>query len=618
MNPRTWARRAVALAAATLTLTGLTTAVDDPAHAGQVGVTISITGAGLVQVVEGTPADGVTGTCDGRANVATPTATITCGRIRSEATLAAWLWLRATPYSDETGSWSVAYGGWQGCDQLRTREGRTECGVHSGAFSSDERTPSIRFIDTIGPTVTWLTSTVSATAERSAIFSFGASEPGTLACRFDDDPDFRPCSSPLGRTFATDGPKKLEVVPTDRSGNVGPVATTTAVIVDTALTTTPGAVSNNRSADFGFTSGGGTAFTCSLDRGPDTVCGSGRAGSWALHDLTDGRHTVQVAARSGTTADPVPATHTWTVDTIAPQTTIAAAATDGRTGRFAITSPGATRLECRLTRDRSADAWVPCADPVEYDDLADASYVLEVRGIDAAGNVDATPASHAWTVRATPADPVTPGGPGSPDVTAPDTVLTSGPAEGSFVLADHATLGFAASEPGPSWRCTLDGTHHPCTGGSTELGALGSGTHRFTVASIDPAGNVDPTPATRTWTVPLTSAALKHGRGWRQKRSSTSWGGSVAVSRRHGAALSVRVGEARAVALIAATGPKMGKVKVYAGKRLLRTVRLRAKTASTRRVLPVATLPASYSGRLRVVVASRRGQVRVEGLGVAS
>lgn len=617
MKCRTWAVRTATFAAATLALTGLTGVVSAPAHAGQVGVTVSITGAGVVYVVEGTVADGASGACDARANVADPNATKTCDRIRSEATFEAWLWLRPIPFSDETGTWSVADGGWQGCDQVRSREGRTECGVHSDAFGSAERSPSIRFVDTVAPTVTWVLSTVSVAEDRTAIFSFGANEPGTLRCRFDDEAGFQPCTSPLKRTFGTDGPKKLDVFSTDRSGNAGPVNSTTAVLVDTTLTRTPEAVSNSRTASFDFVSGGGTSFSCSLDTRKESPCGSGRAGTWEVQGLEEGQHTVRVWAHNGTVSDPVPATHTWTVDTTAPQTVITNATSAGRTASFSISSPGASRIECRLSRDGSADPWTPCADPVTFQDLPDAAYVLEVRGVDAAGNADATPASHAWTVRTPPDDAEVPPPP-APDTTAPETTLTAGPVDGTFVLSDHVSVGFASSEPGGSWRCTLDGVARPCAGGGAELTGLAAGTHRFTVAAVDAAGNADASPASRTWTVPLTSSALQRGKGWKQKRATTAWGGSAAVSSRRGARLSTAVTGARAVALVATTGKRMGTVRVYAGKRLLGTVRLTGRRTTSRQVLPVATLPTPYTGKLRVVVASRGKPVRIEGLGVAS
>lgn len=602
MSLRTWVVRATTLAAVTVTLLGATTVVSTPAHAGQVGVTVSITGAGTVTVVEGTPADGASGVCDATANVLDPGATTTCPRIRTEAPFEAWMWLRPTPYADGSGPWTVDV--WRGCDDVRARNGVVECGVHSGAFSSDERAPSIRFIDKTWPRMTSVTSVVSTTVDRTATFRFEANEPATFQCRFDDEAAFAPCSSPLTRTFATDGTQYLTVFATDLSGNTGLEDHANAALVDTRLTATPPALSSSRQATFGFATGGGDGFRCELD-GVVSGCGSVRQVTWTFGELAEGQHTLRVAARKGDAVDPVPAVHTWTVDTTAPETTIEQAATEGRDARFEVAAPGAVLLECRLTRDGVPAAWTPCEAPVSFTGLSDAAYVVEVRGTDAAGNVDPTPASHAWTVRATP------------DTTAPQTVLTSGPAAGSFVLSDRATLGFAASEAVASWRCTLDGAARPCSGRSIALTRLAAGTHRFTVAAVDAAGNVDATPAVRTWTVPLTSGALRHGKGWKQQRKASAWGGSVAVANRRGAVLSTRVSGARSLALVATTGKGLGSVKVYAGRRLLRTVRLTSRSTTSRRVLPVVTSAKPFTGTVRIVVAGSK-QVRIEGLGVAS
>lgn len=87
-------------------------------------------------------------------------------------------------------------------------------------------------------------------------------------------------------------------------------------------------------------------------------------------------------------------------DTTPPETTITAA--PPRNSRsssamfsFAANEPGA-RFQCRLDGAPFAD----CASPTTYSGLPGGGHTFAARAIDAAGNVDATPATHSWRVKA--------------------------------------------------------------------------------------------------------------------------------------------------------------------------------------------------------------------------
>jgi hypothetical protein len=95
-----------------------------------------------------------------------------------------------------------------------------------------------------------------------------------------------------------------------------------------------------------------------------------------------------------------------------------------------------------------------------------------------------------------------------------------------------ATFTFAANEPAQSFACGLDGGPQvPCTSPHSYAG-VSDGPHVFAVAATDQAGNVDATPASRSWTVDPTvfsddfeSGGFTAG-GW---SASTGGAGTAAV-----------------------------------------------------------------------------------------
>lgn len=603
-------------------LTGLL-AVPPAAQAGQVGVTIGIAGAGAVHVVEGTLEDGGATRCD--SSNQDHNVTTWCARVRNSEAFEAWVWLRAVPSAVPADHW--VFERWEGCDQTRTRDGWLECAVHSGAFSSDERSPVAVFRDTVAPTVE-LAGKWSGTVAGQYTATFSTSE-GSTECSVDGGA-FAACTSPLVTVFA-EGDHSFAVRGVDASGNVGAARQGTFSVVDTAVTGHPTYHSASNRAEFTVSSGNGTEFLCSLDGASWSQCAVGSAATIVLEGLSEGPHTLAIAARkNGWWMDQFPYAQAWNVDTVAPATTIDTRDVTGRHARFTFTETAGESASCRLT-GTGAGAWEECTSPVSYTDLAPGSYRFEVRATDLAGNTQPTPASHAWVVDppagpgdpGDPGDPGNPGGPGGPaptipgDTFAPDTRLTGGPAEGSWSLARTATFDVAATEAG-SIACTLDGTPRPCAPGRLRLAGLTAGTHVLTVAATDAVGNADASPATRTWTVPRTAAELGRATKWRLRTSPKAYGGSVLETRRKGATLRLRVADARRLALLVSGARTHGTVAVFAGKRKIATVRLAGRKSVSRRLVVLPALPAAFTGDLRVVVTTRGRPVRIEGLGVAT
>ena len=80
------------------------------------------------------------------------------------------------------------------------------------------------------------------------------------------------------------------------------------------------------------------------------------------------------------------------------------------------------------------------------------------------------------------------------DTTAPETTIDSGPSP--FV--------FSSNDAGATFECKVDdGEFAACT--SPDARTFTDGTHTFAVRAKDAAGNVDPTPASKTFTVDTTA-----------------------------------------------------------------------------------------------------------------
>ena len=341
------------------------------------------------------------------------------------------------------------------------------------------------FIDTEPPD-TFLFSTPSAlTASDTATFTFYADPVYTHECRLDAQP-FAPCGSPVTYNGLASGTHAFSVRAIDQAGNVDPTPASYQWVVDhdapdTLVTSGPNPVSGFTDATFAFQSSEpGATYECRLDAAAFAACTS----PISYGGLAEGAHTFQVRAIDGLgNADATPGSFTWTVDTSAPETTISSgppSATRSTSASIAFASGDAgAGFECRF----DAAAFVACASPASIAGLADGNHTFQVRAIDGAGNTDASPATWSWTV----------------DTLVPDTTLTGGPSGNNNPAT--ATFTFTATEAGASFDCSLDGAPFvACASGVTYSG-LARGDHAFQVRARDAAGNVDATPAARSWKV---------------------------------------------------------------------------------------------------------------------
>ncbi|MCW2995918.1 MAG: putative internalin, partial [Conexibacter sp.] len=351
--------------------------------------------------------------------------------------------------------------------------------------------------DTTAPETTITAAPASGTATTASV-SFSSSEPGSFECKIDAGA-FAACSSPKAYSGLTVGSHTVSVRATDGSGNTdatpatatwtisAPPADTTAP--ETTITSAP-ANGTATSASVAFTATeSGSTFECKLDGGAFAACTSPKAYS----GLAVGSHTVSVRATDAAgNTDATPDTATWTIstppDTTAPDTTITSAPASGTSTSasvaFTATESGST-FECKL----DGGAYAACSSPKAYSGLAVGSHTVSVRATDAAGNTDASPDTATWTISAVPPPP---------DTTAPDTTITSAPANGT---ATSGAFGFTATESGSSFECKLDGgAFAACTSPKSYTG-MAVGSHTFSVRATDAAGNTDASPDTATWTI---------------------------------------------------------------------------------------------------------------------
>jgi hypothetical protein len=83
------------------------------------------------------------------------------------------------------------------------------------------------------------------------------------------------------------------------------------------------------------------------------------------------------------------------------------------------------------------------------------------------------------------------------DTTPPQTTITQAPVDGT---ATDALVAFQADEPS-TFECRLDAAAYAACISPQTYSGLSVGSHTVSVRATDAAGNVDPTPATATWTV---------------------------------------------------------------------------------------------------------------------
>jgi hypothetical protein len=244
-------------------------------------------------------------------------------------------------------------------------------------------------------------------------------------------------------------------------------------------------LSTNGSCSPGTGSASVGAFTTVLTSINPALAGSGYPETWTKFQGTLAglpgsfsgcfafRYFVTMGGPTGINSNYIGVDSFQYTDVTPPETSIDAGPVEGSTTSdptptfgFFSNEAGST-FACRV----DTDAFAACSGPGATHTtapLADGAHTFEVRATDPVGNLDASPASRAFTVHTAP----------------PEVTITKGPE--AKTTKKKATFEFSADEAA-TFACQLDTEPAaPCTS-PTEIKAK-RGKHTFTVTATDPSG----------------------------------------------------------------------------------------------------------------------------------
>lgn len=172
-------------------------------------------------------------------------------------------------------------------------------------------------------------------------------------------------------------------------------------------------------------------------------------------------------------------------DTRPPETTIISSPSGtvaSKSATLAFTADEPATFQCSLDGAPFAD----CVSPVALGGLSEGAHTFRVRAVDAAGNVDATPAVATWIV----------------DTVAPTVALSLISPAAAETSSTTISFTFAADADLAVVECVLDGgTRQTCSRPTTTLTSLADGPHTIEFYGRDAAGNVQAVATTHAWTV---------------------------------------------------------------------------------------------------------------------
>jgi large repetitive protein len=341
-------------------------------------------------------------------------------------------------------------------------------------------------INALLPPVPTISAHPSLVVTSTTTFAFSSAGATRFECHVDTAP-FSSCVS--GDSFGplADGSHTFFVRAFDAGGNVSPAASLQWTIdtVDPVVTLTdePPTVTNQKTASFSFTSNKSARFECALDAGFSPCSNTSPV---VYTGLADGAHTFSVRAVAATIG---PTTkYTWTIDTVAPNTTLTAsppASSESASATFAFTSSEAgSTFVCTL----DASGITPCVSPKTYTGLGDGMHTFKVQAVDPAGNTDASAATYSWKIKGV--------GPATVDRTPPGNIkrVRRNVRYGVFELAwarpsdadfDHVKIFVSTSAKTPPRTLVYTGAAQSYTNKRFKNGLY----YKYAILSYDRAGN---------------------------------------------------------------------------------------------------------------------------------
>jgi len=381
-------------------------------------------------------------------------------------------------------------------------------------------------VDTRPPT----TSLSSTRTGNSITFTLSSSEsPATFTCAL-DSAAVQNCNTTQSYAGLQVGTHTFVAYSKDLAGNTDTTGASYnfAVLppISTQITSVSVAanITNSRSMTFGFTANqAGATFVCSLNGQTPTACTS----PIAYTQLADGNYTFKVqAVDQYGQVDAVGDSHAWTVDTIAPTTSLSVSQQNSSITFTLSASESPVTYTCSL----DGAAFAACTSPKAYTGVAAGNHTFTAKAKDQAGNTDATGASSNFTVL--------------PPIT---TQITSISVSAAVTQNHDITYGFTANQPNATFICTLNS--QPATSCTSPIDYLDlpDGNYTFKVQAIDQWGSVDPVGATHAWTIDstpptilstsITATSTTITINWTTNEASTSrvlWGRAPAFDRDSG------------------------------------------------------------------------------------
>ena len=340
-------------------------------------------------------------------------------------------------------------------------------------------------------------------------------DPGTTECRVQRGStpvvNWTPCSSGFTPNLAAqaDGSFSLRIRTTDAAGNVSSTLIRTFELdrsapVAPVITGNPPANTSDASASYTFTYEAGATATCQMERGATVVRAWAPCASPRTYDLSaevDGTYTFRVRATDPAGNPGAIASHSYTLDRVAPNAPTLTARPNANTNNpnvtYAFTSSDAWQFRCQLERNGVAVfAYALCTSPRSYDlsGQADGLYTFRVRANDLSANESGETTDTFALDRSAPAAPT----------------ITSGPTGTNQNTAP--SYGFTA-EAASATACQLerDGTvvdaWSACVSPrSYDITLQPDGVYTFRVRATDAAGNTS-TAGTRTYTLDRSAPA---------------------------------------------------------------------------------------------------------------